>query len=957
MPTYTDTYSGTYLDTYGVPSGVSPVFPAAPLDLRCELNLAGTWTDISSYAYQRAGTSPPVTITRGRPDESSQANPSTCTWELNNRDGRFSPRNPLSPYYGKLGRNTPVRWSVPAASSYLRLENNSQDRAYVNDNSRLDITGSIELRIALRLTDWQGGMLAHKWDGGACWLWYLNPDGTMQFTWYDGVNVWRGTSTAPLPYTSGDFALRVTMNASTGTVTYYTAAGTSLSGTWAQLGDAVSGTGGASTSIAVSSGSALTTGYTFSFAPGQVCGRVYEIQLWNGLSGSGGTLAADGIFSAQAAGASSWTDAQGNLWQLAGGSEISARDYRFHGEMSAQPPKWDVTGKDMSVAAQAGAPLRRLSQGSNNVMSAMRRAIGLLSGSFAPVAYWPMEDATAATQFGAAAGPYPMTFTSPAPQLAGDSSFTASAPLPTLNGSVLQGQVAPYTSTGTWTVRFLLKLSDPAAPATFLRIVTQPGAACPVVYLNVEPGGGAQLIGYAPGGSEAFNTGYVGFALTGRELMVSIEAAAVAGGTQYNLVTIAPGASAGAGLPSAPVVSGSAGNVTGVQPDITGAFGSTVMGHVYVQSAWESLFTLGSALNAWTGETAAARYARIAGENGYKARILGSPAYSSAMGPQGQATLDALLKECEQADLGQQFEPRQQLALGYRTLASMCDQGPALTLDYTASEPGGVNGNGGDSGLDPAYDDQLTKNDWTVTRGAASGSQGGTWQYQLNDGSAMSVSDPPAGVGDYANTATANVEYDMQLPDVAGWLVHTGTVDEARWPLIPVNLARPAMSALQQDAMTLEIGDMLQIGNAPDLVVTDPVKQLALGIKESLGGFHWTMEFNAVPETPYEVIVLDDPVYGRADTDGSYLFAGIGASDTSFSVVTPNAQLVTWTTSAADFPFDIGIGGERMTVTNVTGTGVSTQTFTVARAVNGVSKSHPANADVRLWFAPVLALT
>ena len=48
-------------------------------------------------------------ITRGRPDESGQANPATCTWEWNNRDGRFSPRNPLSPYFGLLARNTPVR--------------------------------------------------------------------------------------------------------------------------------------------------------------------------------------------------------------------------------------------------------------------------------------------------------------------------------------------------------------------------------------------------------------------------------------------------------------------------------------------------------------------------------------------------------------------------------------------------------------------------------------------------------------------------------------------------------------------------------------------------------------------------------------------------------------------------------------------------------------------------------
>lgn len=975
----------------GSPAAVAPPpppppFPQVPLDLQCDLNLGGTWTGVTGYAYQRDGSQAPVTITRGRPDESSQANPAACRWQLNNRDGRFSPRNPLSPYYGKLGRNTPVRWSVPAQSSYLRLENGSADRAYVSDNANLDITGSIEMRIALRLTDWQGGILACKWDSGGCWFWGLGPSGKLTFGWFDsGANFYEVASTVPVPYASGDFALRVTMDASTGTVAFYT--GTAIGGSWAQLGDTASGTGGAATSIGVSHSSALQVGYSFNVTPAQLTGRVYEYRLYNGItggsggsggsllteaggtlllesggalaeeSGGGGTVAADAVFSSLTAGTTSFTDSAGNAWNLAGGAEVSDRDYRFHGELSSLPPRWDVTGTDHWVPAQAGGPLRRLSQGTANAMSAMKRAISLLSGSSAPVAYWPMEDAAGATQFGAAIGPYPMTFTSPAPQLAADSSFVASAPLPTLNGSILQGQVQPYTATGSWAVRGLLKVSAPSAGAVLLRIVVQPGAACGVVYILVDTGGNLALEGFGPGGTSAFNTGYFAFGATS-PLMFSVEAVpASGGGVQYSLITVAPGASSGF-IVTATVSNGlPAGNVTAVQPDITGAFSGTVMGHLHVQSAWENLFDLGQPLNAWSGELAAVRYARLAGENGYACRILGSPDYSAAMGPQGQATLDALLKECEAADLGQQFEPRQQLALGYRTLASMCNQAPALSLDYSQSQPGGVNGSADDSGLDPVYDDQLSANDYTVTRGAASGSQGGTWQYQLSDGSAMSISGPPAGIGDYAKTATANVEYDTQLPDVAGWLVHTGTVDDERWPVVPVNLARTAMAPLQADATALEIGDMIEVADLPDVVLYDPVRQLAFGSSEKLGGFHWTMEFNAVPESPYEVIVLDDPVYGRADSDGSYLFAAIGASDTSFQVVTPNAQLVTWTTNAADFPFDVNVGGERMTVTNITGTGVSTQTFFVTRSVNGVVKSHPADADVRLWFAPILALT
>lgn len=944
-----DEAGGYLLDEAGLPPFASQ--PQLPLDLKCQLNLGGTWTDISQYAYQRDGNSPPVAITRGRPDETSTANPATCTWQLNNRDGRFSPRNPLSPYFGSLGRNTPVRWSVPAATAYLRLEEDNFDRAFVQPNGTLNIAGSIEMRMALRLTDWRSCVLAGKWDGGACWLLQLNDNGTLTFNWYDASVVSRSvTSALAVPFTAGDFALRVTMDAATGSVSFYTSG--TIDGTYTQLGPTASGTGGAATSIQAAA-SPLVLFYSFAIGGGsQAFGRIYEFRLYNGI---GGTVAADGIFSAQVPGITSWTDSAGNLWQIAGGAVISDRDYRFHGELSSLPPRWDVTGTDHWVPVQAGGPLRRLSQASNNAMSPMKRAISLLSGSFAPVAYWPMEDAVGATQFGSAIGPYPMTFTSPAPGLASDSSFIASGPLPSLNGSILQGQVQPYTGTGTWVVRFLLKLSPPAAAAVLLRIVCSPDAACPVVYVLADNTGGMALEGFSPGGSVAFNTGFFNMGANGTPVMVSVEAQPSGGGNvQYSLVTVAPGQSSGFDINA--TVSGSAGTVILAQPDISGAFTGTVFGHLYVQTAWETLFALGAPLNAWTGELAATRYARLAVENGYRTRILGSPAYSAAMGAQGQATLDALLKQCEQADLGQQFEVRQYLALGYRTLASMLNQAPALTLDYTASKPGGVSGSADDSGLDPTYDDQLTSNDWTVTRGAASGSQGGTWQYQLNDGSAMSISDPPAGAGDYAKTATASVEYDAQLPDMAGWLVHTGTVDDERWPSVPVNLARTAMAPLQAACLALEIGDHVQVTGLPNVILYDPVKQLAFGMKESFGGLHWTQEYNCVPEVPYEVVVLDDPVYGRADTDGSTLFAGIGTGDTSFSVVTPNAQLVTWTTNAGDFPFDIGIGGERMTVTNITGTGVSTQTFFVTRSVNGVVKAHSAGADVRLWFPPILSL-
>jgi hypothetical protein len=328
----------------------------------------------------------------------------------------------------------------------------------------------------------------------------------------------------------------------------------------------------------------------------------------------------------------------------------------------------------------------------------------------------------------------------------------------------------------------------------------------------------------------------------------------------------------------------------------------------------------------------------------------GSPAISALMGAQGIAALSPLLQECEAADLGQLLEPREVAGLGYRTLASMLNQAPALTLSYPSSQPGGVSG-GGDSGLDPTYDDLLVRNDWTVTRGSSTGTQGASVRATLSDGSAMSVTGP---AGDYADTATLNVEADSQLADVAGWKVHVGTVDEHRWPVVPVNLARSEMAALQGAAMQVDAGDLVEIDGIPSVVLYDPVRQLAVGFTEQLGGRFWTMQYQEVPASPYTTIVLDDPVLGRVDTDGSSLASSATSAATTLSVATASGFPL-WTTTAGDFPFDVAIAGERVTVTNVTGSS-SPQSFTVTRSVNGVVKAQSSGADVRLWTPPILSL-
>jgi hypothetical protein len=76
-----------------------------------ELLVDGSWVNITSRVMVRDN-SGNISITRGQSSEGQSPNPGTCSLTLNNRDGLFSPANPMSPYYGKIGRNTQIRVSV-----------------------------------------------------------------------------------------------------------------------------------------------------------------------------------------------------------------------------------------------------------------------------------------------------------------------------------------------------------------------------------------------------------------------------------------------------------------------------------------------------------------------------------------------------------------------------------------------------------------------------------------------------------------------------------------------------------------------------------------------------------------------------------------------------------------------------------------------------------------------------
>lgn len=105
------------------------------------------WADITNYVRHQSG----ISVTTGRRDERSLVESGEGSLTLDNRDGRFSRRNPASPYYPYLTKNTPILATVdPGSGQVARMQmfvNNWPNRS---DRSGNDVTTPISCAGVLR---------------------------------------------------------------------------------------------------------------------------------------------------------------------------------------------------------------------------------------------------------------------------------------------------------------------------------------------------------------------------------------------------------------------------------------------------------------------------------------------------------------------------------------------------------------------------------------------------------------------------------------------------------------------------------------------------------------------------------------------------------------------------------------------------------------------------------------
>lgn len=902
-------------------------FPDQPLGVAVEINAGGTWANITGDVYLPDR----ILIARGRADEASRVGPSRCALTLLNRDGLYSPRNPLSPLFGLIGRNTPIRVSVPAAETYLRLPGEVGARIATPDAAPLDITGDLDVRIDVTLATWRPGVhsidLMSKYgaSGARSWRLTLNEFGAINLQWSaDGIATFYAEGSIGLPVAAdGRLAIRATLDVDTGAggclLTFYSAP--TLAGPWT----AVEAVPLAFTTSIFNSSAPLEigdiTGTVDSYYAMPV-GKVHAAEVRSGINGP---IVANPIFRTQTPGATSFTDGAGRPWTVAGGAEITARDYRFTGDVSAWPSRWDVSGRAVEVPIEAAGILRRLGQGASPLDSTLRRRIP----SGAPLAYWSMEDERDATS-AASALPGGTPLATAGLQFATDDTLPGSKALPTLGSTAYLSALVPKGSaTGAgWRVEMLYNLAAvPAAFEPILQIQTTDTAP----YISAVIGAGTARIrafdaaGAIVGTTDTPSTNFAGgwrrLQIKARQNGVFVEVTMqwiVVGGTESGAVTTG--------------YAGTVGKVLNIAGDWNLLAGMK-LGHLAVFDATDT-GVYDFADTGFLGDDATARIDRLCAEEGIPVVFPGGTGPTTPVGPQRTAAALDLLADAADADLGILYEHRSTPALAFRRRVSLYNQRPALALDYTARHEVAPP-------LEPVDDDQTVRNDITLSR------PGGSSARAVLDTGALSVLPPPNGVGRYNTAESVSVRSDDQLSDLAAWRLHLGTWDEARYPTVHVNLA--AAPHLISQALAVDVGDRITIANPPPWLPPDPIDVIVQGYTESLGLLDWDLLYTCTPAGPWTVAVTDAD---RVDTDGSRLKTAATAGAVTLSVETTTGQ--PWTISAAETPWDIRIGGEVMTVTKVTG--ASPQTFTVVRAVNGISKAHAAGADVRLARPAVFAL-
>lgn len=865
--------------------------------MKTGLRVGGSSVDVTDDVSKSTG----IRYSWGRRSEGASTDPAAASLTLLNPDGRYTGRNPLSPHYGQLGRNTPIAFTYVGPDVSLFLPAGSTERAIGTDAAALDIVGDIDVRAELTPVAWGGETpegrwtVMGKWAGvnQHSWLLYMQDSGKPALSWStNGLISTLSGADAPVAFAPGQRgALRATLDVNNGaggwTVTYYTAP--TLAGPWTQLGTPHVTTSG--TSSIFSSTATLDVGNLSAVDATPIAREYHAIEVRDGI---GGSVVANPDFEALASGANVWSDAAGRSWQANPGLITNVRT-RAALEASSWTPRWTNENNVTTPIAAAGI-LRRLGQGTKPLQSTLRRTMPKIAGG--PVAYWPMEDGKSATR-AASAVAGAAALTTEGISFAADDSCAGAAALPTTGtASSMRGFAPAYTSlTEGYTVTMMYSLETlPASKSTFLAFETSSTAHGTAISLTATDmvcdiyGVTGAVIGTASFATPGYGEGkWWRFFITAQRNGLNVDYQFGVEDEDRNITS------------QTFSVAGTPGSVTYFTTPFGALLDGMAIGHLAVYDNSEADLEWGRSQSGFASERALERMLRLCTEEGIPVTVADTGGAFTEMGPQRPATLLDLLAEVESADGGILYEDPARLGLVYRSRVSLYNQTPKLVVPYSKLAPP----------LEPTDDDRQLRNDRTVQR-----EDGSAARAVLTSGPLSTAAPEDGGVGVYDDSTTVNVYEDDQVGDIAGWLLHLGTWDDYRYPRLRILLHKH--SDLLSGVTSLRPGDIVRVTDTPAWLPPGPINLRVEGAEEEINPLSWTITLACSPGDPWNVAVLNDAVLGRLDTSGSELAAAATSTATALVVHTPQTTdglTPTWVEAPAEFPFDLRVGGEVVTAT------------------------------------------
>ncbi|MFE6223335.1 hypothetical protein [Streptomyces sp. NPDC057854] len=890
---------------------------ALPPPRTAEIYYDGAWHPISVREADA------VSITRGLSGAGTRAEPTAATMTLGNRGGELSVYDPTSPVYGKVGRNTPLRFTVAGGGPSLLLPAEQFARVTTPDHPGLTVTGDLDVRADIQPNDWtQSAALVSRAavvGSQQAWVFCIGPyrsDSEVQRLelgwWPTGAeaSLRYAVSTVPVPAQAGQrLAVRAVLDVNNGAgncvVRFYIAR--RMGDRWSQLGDPVvlAGTtslfdGTAGLEIGDSEIPYVPSGDFYSL--GRLNGRVHGVQVYDGAA-----LKVDVRPSVQGtAGAPSFQDNGNRVWTLSGAAALSNVHTRIEGEVPAWPPERHISGGDSVVKVTPAGILRRLGTGRKPLQSALRRAI-LAAG---PIECWPLTDGPEAAAGAPLIGTNALLVQASAnTKLSWGKGQIAEWIEPVLQadtgGASRLDAKCPASSTAanSWAVDWV-RTGAGTDPGPELYHFVDSGTEGNQWVWTVEVDPANARVRVAPsnaGTAEGPDYVYIPAAdlFDGRPHHLRLAVENIAGLAYWGLFI--DGVQRGADSWTVPTTQLAYVATIFVMNLLDGAAPVSVGYLTYWGADRPPAADMYQAMLGHTGEPAAERILRVSAEQGITASCDGTPDVSEPLGAQEMDAYLDILETASNADLGLLLDRRDARALLYRTRTSLYTQAPAITLAYDA---------GVISGLRPADADRLIRNEVTAKR------DGGSEHTAVLPEGPLSVQDPPAGVGRYDEGVTLSLAADDQTLGQAWWRLHLGTVDGLRYPRVTIDLANPRVAPLLADILTADVGDLLRLTGLPREYGPDDVDLLIRGYTEDIGPERWAITFVCDPGRPWAIGVADDPVYGRADTAGCQLGATVAPADTSLVLVTTQGPpWIRTATHPGEFPFDLTMGGERIRVT------------------------------------------